>query len=149
MSMPQDIRSFNRSVIEEFRANNGLIAHEMLRDVRLVLLTTTGARTGRSHTTPLAFFTDGPGRVVLWASAMAAASDPAWYRNLVAHPDVTVELRTVAGIVKRFSATAATARGAERQRLLGVLETSRPEIAAHQDRTGREIPLVVVDLQAR
>ncbi len=60
---------------------------------------------------------------------MAAASDPAWYRNLVAHPDVTVELRTVAGIVKRFSATAATARGAERQRLLGVLETSRVRLS--------------------
>jgi deazaflavin-dependent oxidoreductase (nitroreductase family) len=90
-----------RAVIEEFRANNGRITHEHLRHVRLVLLTTTGARTGNSHTTPLAYSTDGPDRIVLWASAMAASSHPDWYRNLVANPQVSVELITDANIVKR------------------------------------------------
>jgi deazaflavin-dependent oxidoreductase (nitroreductase family) len=131
-------------VIEEFRANNGRITHERLKDVRLVLLTTTGARTGNSHTTPLAYFTDGPGRIVLWASAMAASSHPAWYWNLVANPSVIIELITDTNVVERFGGTAVTAQGPERERLLDILGNARPEIAAHQDRTDREIPLVVV-----
>ncbi len=145
MGTPLSIRAINRSVIREFRANNGQVSHERLRSVPLVLLTTTGARTGRARTTPLAYFTDGPGRIVLWASAMAAPEHPAWYRNLVADPRVAIELRTATGVVERFEATARTATGAERERLLRVLATSRPEIAAHQERTSREIPLVVVE----
>jgi deazaflavin-dependent oxidoreductase (nitroreductase family) len=141
------IRAFNRSVIEEFRARNGKVTHPRLRDVQLILLTTTGARTGRPHTTPLAYFSDGPGRIVLWASAMAATSHPAWYHNLVASPGVTLELGTPAGAVQRFDATAETATGAERDRLLGALVASRPEIAAHQDRTARQIPLVIARYQ--
>jgi F420H(2)-dependent quinone reductase len=76
MPTPSEIRALNRSVIEEFRASNGKVTHPRLRDVQLILLTTTGARTGRPHTTPLAYFSDGPGRIVLWASAMAAPSHP-------------------------------------------------------------------------
>jgi hypothetical protein len=85
MPPPEDralrIRELNRSVIEEFRASNGKVTHPRLKDADLVLLTTTGARTGQPRTTPLAYFSDGPGRIVLWASAMAAASHPAWYRG--------------------------------------------------------------------
>jgi deazaflavin-dependent oxidoreductase (nitroreductase family) len=147
MPTPSEIRALNRSVIEEFRASNGKVTHPRLRDVPLILLTTTGARTGRPHTTPLAYFSDGPGRIVLWASAMAAASHPAWYHNLVATPGVTVELGTPAGAVQRFDATAEPATGAERDRLLGALAASRPEIAAHQDRTTRQIPLVIARYQ--
>ena len=141
------IRALNRSVIEEFRAGNGKVTQPRLKDAQLVLLTTTGARTGQSHTTPLAYFSDGPDRIVLWASAMAADSDPAWYHNLTANPRVTIELGTDAGAVGRFAATAATATGADRDRLLGVLAADRPEIAAHQDQTAREIPLVIVRYQ--
>jgi deazaflavin-dependent oxidoreductase (nitroreductase family) len=143
----RDIQALNRSVIEEFRAGNGKVTHPRLKDIQLVLLTTTGARTRQSHTTPLAYFSDGPGRIVLWASAMAAASHPAWYHNLTANPNVTIELGTDAGAVGRFDATAAAATGAERDRLLGVLAADRPEIAAHQDQTTREIPLVIVSYQ--
>jgi deazaflavin-dependent oxidoreductase (nitroreductase family) len=78
------IRALNRSVVEEFRASNGKVTHPRLKDAQLVLLTTIGARTGQPRTTPLAYFSDGPGRIVLWASAMAAASHPAWYHNLTA-----------------------------------------------------------------
>ncbi|WP_214410988.1 nitroreductase/quinone reductase family protein [Sphaerisporangium fuscum] len=146
MSMPDDIRAINRAVVEEFRANGGRVTTlEMLRDADLVLLTTTGAKTGRPHTSPLGYFTDGPGRIFLWASAMAAPSHPAWYHNLVAHPRVTVELRTGEGVVESFEGTATTAKGAERERLLGIIRSTRPEIAAHQDRTDREIPVVVVE----
>ncbi|RCG30762.1 nitroreductase family deazaflavin-dependent oxidoreductase [Sphaerisporangium album] len=145
MSTPHDQSAFNSSIIEEFRTGNGLVKNEMLRDVPLVLLTTTGARTGRSRTTPLGFLRDGPGRIVLWASAMAAPSHPAWYHNLVADPHVTIELRTDAGVVKTFQGIATTAQGAERERLFGVLQAANPGVADHQSRTEREIPLVIVE----
>ncbi|GII83092.1 hypothetical protein Ssi03_10820 [Sphaerisporangium siamense] len=145
MSMPNDVQAFNRAIIEEFRTRNGQITHEMLKDTPLVLLTTTGARSGRARTAPLAFFADGPGRIVLWASAMAAPVHPAWYHNLVADPRVTIELKTEDGVVKTFEGTASTARGAERERLFGILEAGNPGVAAHQSRTDREIPLVVIE----
>jgi deazaflavin-dependent oxidoreductase (nitroreductase family) len=148
MPAPSEIRAFNRSVIEEYRAGNGKVTDPRLQGVPLVLLTTTGARTGRPHTTPLAYFGDGPGRIVLWASAMAAGSHPAWYHNLAARPQVSLELATPAGAVRRFDGTAHTVTGAERERLYHVLAASRPEIAAHQDRTVRQIPLVVVRYQS-
>ncbi|MCW2931407.1 MAG: hypothetical protein JWM19_2369 [Actinomycetia bacterium] len=147
MPAPRDTQALNYSVIEEFRASNGQVTNPRLSGIPLVLLTTTGARTGRAHTTPLAYFTDGPGRIFVWASAMAAPSHPAWYRNLAANPQVTIELRTSAGTVERFDGTAATATGAERDRLLGILASARPDAAAHQDQTSREIPLVVISYQ--
>lgn len=124
------------------------VTHPRLKDAQLVLLTTTGAKTGQPRTTPLAYFSDGPGRIILWASALAAPMHPAWYRNLAANPHVTIELGTDAGAVGSFDATAATAAGAERDRLFAVLAAHRPEIAAHQDQTTREIPLVIVPLPA-
>jgi deazaflavin-dependent oxidoreductase (nitroreductase family) len=92
MPAHRDIQALNRSVIEEFRASNGRVTHSRLSSIPLVLLTTTGARTGQARTTPLAYFTDGPGRIFVWASAMAAPSHPAWYHNLAANPQVTIEL---------------------------------------------------------
>jgi deazaflavin-dependent oxidoreductase (nitroreductase family) len=139
-----DIQALNRSVIQEFRASNGQVTNPRLSSIPLVLLTTTGARTGRAHTTPLAYFTDGPGRIFVWASAMAAPSHPAWYYNLTENPQVTIELPTSTGIVERLDGIATTATGAERDRLLGILASARPDAAAHQDQTSREIPLVVV-----
>ncbi|WP_028921205.1 nitroreductase/quinone reductase family protein [Pseudonocardia acaciae] len=139
MSVPDDVHAFNRAIIDEFRANNGRVSHEMLRNARLVLLTTTGARTGQPRTTPVAYFDDGPGRIVLWASARAAPTHPAWYRNLVANPRVTLEFGT-----ETAAGTASTAHGAERDRLLDALRSANPAMAAHQDQTEREIPLVVI-----
>jgi hypothetical protein len=69
---PRDTQAFNRSVIEEFRASKGQVTNPRLSNIPLVLLTTTGARTGRAHTSLLAYLTDGPGRIFVWASAMAA-----------------------------------------------------------------------------
>jgi deazaflavin-dependent oxidoreductase (nitroreductase family) len=147
MPTPSELRAINHAVIEEFRANNGQVTSERLKDVPLVLLTTIGARTGRPHTVPLAYFADGPGRIVLWASALAAPAHPAWYHNLVANPQVTIELSPRPHVVECVSGTASTATGAERDRLFGILSSTRPEIAAHQDGAGREIPLVVIGYQ--
>jgi deazaflavin-dependent oxidoreductase (nitroreductase family) len=148
MTAPADMRAFNRSVIDEFRANRGRVGHEPLKDARLVLLTTRGARTGRPRTTPLSYFEDGPSRIGLWASNRAAPARPAWYRNLVAHPEVTIELGVDADVA-RFVGIASTALGAERERLLSTLWNANPTIAAHQDRTEREIPLVVIEYDLR
>jgi deazaflavin-dependent oxidoreductase (nitroreductase family) len=139
VSMPDDIQAFNRSVVEEFRANNGEMTNDMLRGSRLVLLTTTGAKSGRLRTTPLGYFTDGPNRVILWASNMAAPAHPAWYHNLCANPDVTVEVKTEAG-VECFDGKATTAQGQEHDRLLGILNATLPHMAEHQHKTEREIP---------
>lgn len=144
VSMPSDMRAFNRSVVENFRANRGKITLDgMLEGADLVLLTTTGARSGRQHVVPLGYLMDGEDRVVLWASNMAAHSHPAWYRNLVANPQVLIERPTSEGI-DRFTGTAHTASGSERERLFGLLGERYPHMAAHQRQTERQIPLVVV-----
>jgi len=79
---------------------------------------------------------------VLFASNLGAAGDPAWYRNLVAHPDVTVE---VGG--ERIAGRAATASGAERQRLFDAWVARFPSTAEHRTRTAREIPMVIVRIE--
>ncbi|MEU1526024.1 nitroreductase/quinone reductase family protein [Nocardia rhamnosiphila] len=145
MSLPSDMRAFNRSVVENFRAEGGKITMEgMLKGSDLVLLTTVGRSSGRQHIVPLGYLTDGDDRIVLWASNMAAAEHPAWYRNLVAEPQVIVERPTPAGI-DLFTGTAHTAAGSERERLFAMLADRFPHMAAHQQQTEREIPLVVVE----
>lgn len=139
------MRAFNRSVVENFRAGGGEITMDgMLKGADLVLLTTVGRNTGQQHIVPLGYLTDGDDRIVLWASDMAAAEHPQWYRNLVAQPQVIVERPTPAGI-DLFTGTAHTAGGDERARLFALLEGTFPHMAAHQGQTEREIPLVVVE----
>src|SRR5215510_8172345 len=81
---------FNRAIIEEFRANHGKTTGPF-EHAPLLLLTTTGAKTGRRHTTPVVHTIDGD-RLVVVASKAGAPTNPAWYHTLVANPTVTVEL---------------------------------------------------------
>jgi deazaflavin-dependent oxidoreductase (nitroreductase family) len=145
MTMPSDMRAFNREVVEQFRANGGHITEGMIKGSRLALLTTIGVRTGAERTTPLAFFEDGPDRIVLWAANNAAAKHPDWYRNLAANPAVTVELPGSGGAVDRYRALASTASGAERGRLLAALADFNQRMFDMQGKVEREIPLVVVE----
>lgn len=88
-----DIKEFNESLIAEFRANRGKLGGRFAT-MTVVLLTTTGARSGRPHTVPLGWVADGSERrIVLFASNIGAPRHPAWYHNLLAHPRVTIELR--------------------------------------------------------
>ncbi|MEU1982117.1 nitroreductase/quinone reductase family protein [Nocardia sp. NPDC019395] len=145
MSMPSDMPAFNRTVVENFRANGGEITMDgMLKGADVVLLTTVGRRSGRQHIVPLGYLIDGNDRIVLWASNMAAPEHPEWYRNLVANPQVMIERPTSAGI-DLFTGTARTTTGAERERLFRMLEDRFPHMAAHQQQTEREIPLVAVE----
>jgi deazaflavin-dependent oxidoreductase (nitroreductase family) len=123
----------NRRIIEAYRANGGEVAG-FGGPSRMLLLTTTGARSGRPRTAPMMYRTDG-GRTVVFASNMGADHHPAWFHNLVAHPDVTAEIGG-----DRFEATAVVTAGDERERLWRLFPF--PE---HQDRAGRQIPVVVLE----
>ena len=137
MGMPDDIRAYNRQVIEQFRANDGILGPPFSGDSAL-LLTTTGRRTGRSHTVPIMFKRDGD-RLLVIASASGAPDHPDWYRNLVANPQVVVEHGA-----DRFDAVARTAEGEERDRLWAELLETHPFFADHQAQVTRQIPLVLL-----
>jgi len=131
-----DMREINPQVIAKFRA--GEDPPGMHRD-RLLLLTTSGRRSGEPRTSPMAFFLDG-GTPVVFASNIGAARHPEWYLNLEADPQVTVETPDAT-----FAATARTARGAERDRLWAAAVERFPFLPDHQEKAGdREIPLVAL-----
>jgi deazaflavin-dependent oxidoreductase (nitroreductase family) len=128
-----DMVSVNSQVIEAFRA--GVDPPGMHRD-RLLLLTTRGARTGKPHTAPMMFHRDGD-RVFVIVSADAAPQDPQWYRNLVADPDVQVELSD-----ESYPALAVPLEGAERDHTWAEIKRLYPFFADHEAKVDREIPVV-------
>ncbi|WP_336318093.1 nitroreductase/quinone reductase family protein [Streptomyces lavendofoliae] len=134
--MPND---FNQPVIEEFRANHGRVGG-WFEGARLVLLTTTGARSGRPHTTPVGYYPDGDGRILVIASAAGAPRHPAWYHNLLAHPRVTVE----SGVFT-YEADATVLEGEERDRAFARAVEADSGWADYQAKTSRVIPVVALD----
>jgi deazaflavin-dependent oxidoreductase (nitroreductase family) len=133
--MPND---FNQQIIEEFRANDGRVAGPF-EGAALLLLTTTGARSGRPHTTPLGYLPDGDDRVLVIASAGGSPRNPAWYHNLLAHPRVTVETGTAT-----YEAQAAPLDGPDRDRAFARAVANDPGWAAYEARAGRVIPVVAL-----
>jgi deazaflavin-dependent oxidoreductase (nitroreductase family) len=128
-------RAFNEALIAEFRANAGVLSGEFARS-RFLLLTTTGARSGRQRTTPLAYLLID-GRIFIVASMGGAPRHPAWYLNLVAHPTVTVELGS-----ETYQAEAVTMQGSERDELFERICAKIANFADYQSRTDRVIPVV-------
>ena len=128
-----DMREFNQSVIEEYRANGGKLSGQ-LANSSLILLTTKGVKSGLERTVPLGYVRDGE-RLVTIAANAGAEAHPDWYHNLLAQPLVTVELGG-----ERFQARASIADGAERERLAGMV----PYLPAQQQKTSRQIPVVVL-----
>ena len=133
-----ELNDFNERVVTEFRANQGKVGGQFDK-IPLILLTTTGAKTGRSLTKPLAFTRDGD-RIVLIASFAGSPHDPAWFVNLVANPTVTVEIGT-----ERFQARAVVTSGEERQRLFDQQAAKMPVFNDYQKKTQRQIPVVVLN----
>ncbi|MFC8519853.1 nitroreductase/quinone reductase family protein [Streptomyces sp. NPDC057257] len=129
---------FNQQVIDEFRANHGRVGG-YFEGARLLLLTTTGARTGTRHTTPVGYFPDGGDRVLVIASAGGADRHPDWYRNLLAHPQVTVESGTFT-----YEALAVVLEGAERDQAWARAVETDAGWAAYQEKTDRLIPVVAL-----
>jgi deazaflavin-dependent oxidoreductase (nitroreductase family) len=132
-----DTRSFNAGIIEEFRANGGKVSG-MFEGAPMLLLTTTGAKSGKPYTTPVVHTKDGD-RIVIIASKAGAPSNPDWYYNLLANPEVTVELGT-----ETFQATASVVTGEERQRLYDAQAELMPNFKEYAENTTREIPVVVL-----
>lgn len=130
--------SFNQSVIEEFRANGGRVGGPF-EGGDLLLLTTTGARSGRPHTVPLGYVRGDGGELLVVASAAGAPHHPAWYHNLLAHPLVAVELGTL-----EFEAVAVPAEGARRERLFAAVVRAEPGYGEYQERTERQLPVVIL-----
>lgn len=133
------MEEFNRRLIEEFRA--GRVEPGGPLDGRpMLLLTTTGAKTGRRHTTPLMYVLDG-GRLLVIASNAGAPRHPDWYRNLSADPGVTVEVGA-----ETYEATAAELEGEERERVWGEIVASYPFFAEHEEKAApRRIPVVALE----
>lgn len=137
------LRTMNEAIAAEFRANGGKIAR--FTDREILLLTTTGARSGEPRLSPLAYVTDGsPDRLVVFASHLGSAHHPGWYHNLVANPEVTVEVGTEKFTAK-FTAKASTATGAEHDRLYTLFTSQLSGTEDHQSRTSRTIPMVVLE----
>lgn len=129
---------FNKQVIDEFRANNGQVGGYFER-ARLLLLTTTGARSGKPYTTPLAYLPDGVERMLVIASAGGAPNNPAWYHNLKANPRATVET----GVLS-FDVEAEVLEGTERDAAFARAVEGDPGWAEYQAKTTRTIPVVAL-----
>jgi deazaflavin-dependent oxidoreductase (nitroreductase family) len=126
---------FNRGVIEEFRANHGAVGGPF-EGAPVVLLTTTGARSGQTRVNPLVGLVED-GTLYVFASKAGAPTNPDWYHNLLAHPDVKVEFGD-----DRFDAVASPVTGPERDRLFAVQVERMPGFGDYEKATDRVIPVV-------
>ncbi|HEX3511284.1 MAG TPA: nitroreductase family deazaflavin-dependent oxidoreductase [Solirubrobacteraceae bacterium] len=132
-----DANDFNRGVIEEFRAHGGRVSGAFA-DMPILLLTSTGARSGERRTTPVVYLRDGE-RLVVFASKAGAPENPAWYHNLRAHPEVTVEVGS-----DTLEMRAEELHGEERDRLFAQQVEALPQFADYAERTERVIPVVAL-----
>lgn len=130
--------SFNEQVIEEFRSNGGVVGGRF-EGRPMMLLTTTGAKSGQPRTHPLVYTTDGD-RLVVIASKGGADDNPAWYHNLRANPVVTVEVGN-----ETYQARATVPQGEERRRLFDQQAAIMPFFAEYERKTSRVIPVVVLE----
>lgn len=138
MQMPQrDRTSATQRIIAEFRATGGTVGG-YFAGMPLLLLTTVGRRSGELRTVPLTYMADAE-RLLVTAADAGSADDPAWYRNLQANPEVTVEVgRDV------FAALAREAGGKERDELYRRFAAEQPQADVYQARTRRRIPVIVL-----
>ena len=132
-----ELSSWNRQRIEEFRTNKGKIGGPF-KDAPMLLLTTTGAKSGKQHTIPLVYLPDND-RLIIFASNAGSPTDPDWYQNIVAHPQVSIEFGT-----ETFDATATILTGEERDRLYNRQAKVNPVFADFQAKTDRMIPVIAL-----
>ena len=128
------MRALNRQIIQEFRATRGQLSGRMAGS-QLMLLTTTGARSGEPRTAVVGYRKSGDIFVVI-ASDNGAAANPAWYVNLLANPNATVEVGP-----EKLNVRARTVKGKERDRLAKLVEYLEPQ----QKLTARKIPVVALE----
>ena len=138
MTSPSERQAFNAALIEEFRASQGKVGGRF-EGRPVLLLTTTGAKSGRKLTTPLVYLQDGERRLI-FASKAGAPTNPDWYHNLVANPTVTVEVGT-----ETYEAEAVVITGEERDRLYAKQAQAMPQFGTYQEGTTRFIPVIALE----
>jgi deazaflavin-dependent oxidoreductase (nitroreductase family) len=129
---------WNAKVIEEFRANGGQVGGPM-EGWPLLLLTSTGARTGTKRVSPMVYLPEGA-RHYVFASYAGGPNNPDWFHNLVANPRATVEVGT-----DTYDVDASVVQGDERDRIYAQQEARYPQFAEYQAATDRVIPVVALD----
>lgn len=130
-----DFVAMNRDVIQEFRANNGKVGGAFA-DQPLLILHHVGAKTGIARLSPLAMLAEDR-RMFIFASKGGSDTHPDWYRNVLANPQVTVELGT-----DTFTATATVLTGEERDEVYAKQSALHPQFEEYQRRSTRRIPVV-------
>jgi deazaflavin-dependent oxidoreductase (nitroreductase family) len=135
--MPE-VNDWNSKIIDEFRANAGKVGG-YFEGADLLLLHHTGAKTGTERVNPLAYLAEGDAFVV-FGSKGGAPDNPDWYHNLIAHPKASVEVGT-----DTHDVVARVAEGEERERLWETIKRLRPGFADYEQKTDRQIPVVVLE----
>ncbi len=136
-----ELNDWNRQIITEFRANEGKVGGQF-EGAPLLLLTATGAKSGKQRTTPLMYLPDGD-RMIIFASKAGSPNHPDWYHNLVAHPDATIEVGT-----ETVKVEATVIAGEERDQLYNKQATLYPGFADYEKKTTRKIPVVALTRRA-
>ena len=132
-----EMSDFNRKVIDEFRANEGKVGGPF-EGAPVLLLTSTGAKSGEQRTTPVVYQPDGD-RMIIFASKAGAPENPAWYHNLRANPTASVEVGS-----DTVEVEAVVTDGDERQRLFDRQKQLMPQFADYEQKTTRQIPVVAL-----
>jgi deazaflavin-dependent oxidoreductase (nitroreductase family) len=135
---PDDYAEYTRKMIEEIRAE-GRPVSGFFAGKQVLLLTTTGARTGQQRTSIVAYTRDGD-RIIVVASKSGAPTNPAWFANLRADPNVTIEMDK-----RVIKAHATVAEGAERDRLYAQHAAVHPQFKEYPSKTDRVIPVVILE----
>ena len=139
------IRAMSKMNVAVYRWTGGLLGSKWRvgsafpRGVPVLLLTTTGRKSGQPRTAPLLFIEDGD-NVIVVASQGGLPKDPLWYRNLQANPECEVQIKR-----RKMNMRAHTANPAERERLWPKLVAHYPDFASYQSWTDREIPVVILE----
>jgi deazaflavin-dependent oxidoreductase (nitroreductase family) len=136
---PEDIGAFNAQLIEQFRASGGVGKLGPVDFAHLAVVTTRGRRTGEPRTVPIGYARDADGHPLLFASGNASPRDPEWYRNIEADPHVHIEITGT-----EWDADAEVLSGADREDAYRRWIEMAPNVADHEEKSGRRIPLVRV-----
>jgi deazaflavin-dependent oxidoreductase (nitroreductase family) len=131
------MNDFNRAIIDEFRANEGRVGGPF-EGAPILLLHTTGARSGEQRVNPVAYLPVGD-EMAIFASKAGAPVNPGWYHNLLADPRATVEVG-----VETFPVTARVTEGAEREAIWTRQKEAMPGFAGYEAKTSRTIPVVLL-----
>ena len=139
MSGMSEREDWNKRIIEEFRASDGVVGG-MFAGMPILLLHHTGAKTGTERVNPMAYQALDDGSLAVFASKGGAPTNPDWYHNLVANPRVKVEVGT-----ETYDAVARVTQGEERERIWSLQKERAPGFGEYEKKTSRQIPVIILE----